>query len=413
MNDAAPPATASDSLEQEAALPDVIGLGASAGGLNALRAFLSNVPESLDTPIVVVQHMARDHESMLVDLLSRATSRRVLRAEDGLALEPRTVYVQIPGALTRIEEGRLLVTDSPHVRGVFDYPIDGFFESLAAATGAHGVAVVLSGTGTDGSRGIRRVREEGGLVLAQSPSDAEFDGMCQAAIDSGVVDRVDTAPRLAAIAAQFLEFGRPLDDRSLAPVPLEQMGPIDRVVALLSRDGGIDFSVYKPAAIYRRIERRAVIRQCEDVAAYVSLLRDDPDEVADLAREMLINVTRFFRDAEVWGYVEDVLLPRLLRGKEDGDVVRAWVAGCATGEEAYSMAMLLVEAIAKSGKQLTPKVFATDVAPVVEPAAVGEYPEAAVADIPPDRRSRFFDETPSGSGSPRSCATWSSSRVTT
>ncbi len=371
----------------------IVGIGASAGGLEALEQFLGGVPAGSGMAFVVVQHLDPTYKGMLPELLQRITPMPVVQITDNLAVRPDTVYVIPPNhdlSLLR----RTLYLLEPHAPRGLRLPIDFFFRSLAADLQEQGIGVVLSGMGSDGTLGLRAIKEKAGLALVQDPSSAKFDGMPQSAIATGLADIVAPAEQLP---GRILAFVRHLP---LVPTPGPAAGgaapcasDFDRVVILLRDRTGHDFSLYKKTTINRRIERRMAIHQLDRIADYVRLLQENPAELDLLFRELLIGVTSFFRDPAVWETLAERVVPEMIAAAPDGAVLRAWVAGCSTGEEAYSLAIVFREALAGASppKRCTLQCYATDLdRDAIDRARAGRYPETIAADVSEERLNRFF-----------------------
>jgi len=368
----------------------VVGIGASAGGLDAIERFFDHLPkemaEETGTAFVLVQHLSPDFRSLMDELLARHTDLPIQLVEDAMPVEAGRVYLIPPKKEMIITGGRLLLSErSPQQE--LSLPIDVFFRSLAQDCGSRAVAVVLSGGGSDGSRGVRDVHEAGGLVLVQSAATAQFDGMPRTAIDAGVADHVlppEDMPRVLADHAARREA-----DASVSGAPSEPEG-IGAVYRMLEEEFGLDFTHYKPSTVTRRIERRLTLARSSDVAEYVARLRSERGELDTLYRDLLIGVTRFFRDPEAFAVLERHVLPEILQRTPRGATLRIWVAGCATGEEAYSIAIVLQELMAKHGERPV-KIFASDVhRGSIERASQAIYDEEAVAGVSPERLERFF-----------------------
>jgi len=372
-------------------------VGASAGGLEALEQFLQHVPPETTAAFVVVQHLDPDHKGMLVELLQRATRLPVEEVRDHVTIASGRVYVIPPNADVGILRGRLLLTPPNAPRGL-RLPIDYFLRSLAEDQGALAVGVILSGMGSDGTAGLRAIKEKGGLGLVQDPATAKFDGMPRSAILAGVADVVAPADELAERALAYLRRAPQLSVPSVIIDARSQTG-LEKIVLLLRARTGHDFSLYKKSTLYRRVERRIGIHQLEGIAQYVRYLQENPAEVDLLFKELLIGVTQFFRDPEVWDRLTKEVVPELLAGQARGVTVRAWVAGCSTGEEAYSLAMVFHEALAKLGpRESHPvQIFATDLDhDAIERARQAVYPVTIAADVSPERLARFFVRDPGG-----------------
>ena len=369
----------------------IVGIGASAGGLEALEMFFDHTPSDTGLAFVVVQHLSPDFKSLMDELLSRHTKIRIHRVSDGMEVESDSIYL-IPAKKEMIVSGgRLLLTDKDPSQPL-TLPIDVFFRSLAQEMGNRSVGVVLSGTGSDGSRGIRAIHDAGGLVFAQDPGTAKFDGMPISALETGVVDYAlppeDIAPTiLQHVCHTDYALGT---KQSGSMVSEEGMNAIFRI---LRDECGIDFSHYKQSTVSRRVERRLQLNQSLDLEDYVARLRDDTEEINSLYRDLLIGVTEFFRDAEAFERLEKDVIPQLLERLSMRDELRIWVAGCGTGEEAYSIAILLDEALGRCGQRSSVKIFATDVHRAsLEFASAGVYEQSCVARVSPERLRRYFIE---------------------
>jgi two-component system CheB/CheR fusion protein len=368
----------------------VVGIGASAGGLNALERFFDRLPKDAAMAFVIVQHLSPDFKSLMDELLARHTPLPIHLVEDGMPVEAGHVYLIPPKKEMIISGGRLLLSERDRQQEL-TLPIDVFFRSLAQDCGARAVAIVLSGGGSDGSRGIRDIHDAGGLVIIQDTESAQFDGMPKAARDAGVSRWVlppEEMPRVllehAASEAAMIE-----------PEPLkgsDQKG-LSAVYEMLQEEFGLDFTHYKPNTITRRIERRLALARSQDIEEYVRRLKSDRTELDVLYRDLLIGVTRFFRDEEAFELLEQRVLPELLQRGPRTAALRIWVAGCATGEEAYSLAILLQDLMAKLGERPV-KIFATDVhRGSLERATRGLYEEDAVANVTRERLERYFLRT--------------------
>ena len=369
----------------------IVGVGASAGGLEALEALFALMPEDSGLAFVVLQHLSPDFESRMDELLGRRTRIPIRKVIDGMEVEPNHIYLIPPKKDMILSGGRLLLTDKDPGRGL-TLPIDHFLRSLAQDAGRFAIAVILSGTGSDGSRGVREIHEAGGLVIAQDPRTASFDGMPRSAIDTGLVD-VELPP--SAIPEALVRYARAARDgegwqRQVAPVP---DSPIGRILELLRAQYGIDFAHYKPNTVLRRVERRLTMSRLDDVDAYARHLAEEPAELNALYSDLLIGVTRFFRDQEAFEFLGAHIIPGIVAGNDD---IRIWVPGCATGEEVYSYAILLHEAIGHAGGRGRAKIFATDVHPAsLDLASAGVYERDALRHVSDERRERYF--SPAGS----------------
>ncbi len=384
-----PAAELPPSHEAPAAPPrfPVVGIGASAGGLAALDAFFSGMPAGVDPGMafVVVQHLAPDHKSLLVELIGRQTRMHVFEAEDGMVVQINCVYVIPPGHDLALLHGALQLLEPHQPRG-HRLPIDFFFLCLSQDVRERAICVVLSGTGSDGSLGARAIKGEGGLVVAQAPASAEFDGMPRSVLATGLVDYELPPAEMAAQLIAYATHGK----RPLSSDP-DVDGALNKVFVLLRAHTGHDFSLYKPSTIGRRIQRRMAVHGIEQINAYVRYLERDPAEIDALFRDLLIGVTSFFRDPDAFQVLEDRVIPRLFDDKGPGSVIRVWVPGCSTGEEAYSIAILLIERMEAIGARCTAQVFATDIDPrAIVTARAGRYPTNIASDVSPERLTRFF-----------------------
>jgi two-component system CheB/CheR fusion protein len=372
----------------------VVGVGASAGGLDALEKLFACMPPDTGAAFVVVQHLSPDHKSMMASLLQRHTRMPVLMIEDDMPLGPNQVFLIPPGALMHVDDGRLRLT--PKSPRSLTLPIDVFFQSLATHYGERAVAVVLSGTGSDGTRGAGSINEAGGFLIAQEPESAKFDGMPRSVIATGLVDAVlpveEIAPRIVAhMSNQPLPLLPSGADASASVAERGTEAALAGVLNLLLQLGGINFEDYKPGTVLRRIERRMAVRQLATIEDYLQQLQQDRAEVLTLRRELLIPVTSFFRDTEAFDFLARRVIESIVQSKQAGDPIRIWCAGVATGEEAYSVAMLFLEAFEQVKRWPSLKVFATDVEQVnIETAAAGAYPESIVAEIGAQQIERFF-----------------------
>jgi two-component system, chemotaxis family, CheB/CheR fusion protein len=372
----------------------IVGIGASAGGLESLEQFFGAMPPDSGMAFVVVQHLSPDFKTLMAELLARYSDMIITLAVDGELVEPNHVYLLPPGKELEIKRGRLLL--SAKEPRVLPQPIDLFFRSLAADAGPRAVAIVLSGSGSDGSHGIVAVKGAGGSVLAESADTAHFDGMPNAALATGVVDFVGAPHELASYLCGAALAPRPrLEDAE--PQALDPGDPLAQVLGLLDEQFGIDFSRYKLTTVGRRLERRVGLKGMPDMAAYVDELRANPNEQTALYQDLLIGVTRFFRDPDAFAFIEQNVIPEILSKVPASEQVRVWVAGCATGEEAYSLALLFHEALTRLGRPINLKVLATDMHRVsLDTAATGIYGRDQLAHVDPDRRARYFVETNTG-----------------
>lgn len=372
----------------------VIGIGASAGGLEALQQFFSYMPPNSGLSFVVVQHLSPDYKSLMADILGKHTEMSVCQAENRMVVEPDTVYLIPPKKYMTIKDGRLILSEAP---GSLNHPIDAFFASLAAEKREHSIAVVLSGTGSDGTNGVKMVKEHGGLVIAQAPESAKFDGMPRSVINTGLADFVLSPEE---IAEEILNFSntpvllRPLrgdslltDDDSL----FSEEETLSHIYTILKNASGIDFTYYKRSTILRRIERRMLVTHTSSLPEFARLLGDSQEEVNTLVKEILIGVTNFFRDPAFFEKLKYNAIYKIVERAKEDEPIRVWSAGCSTGEEAYSIAILFQEAMDELQVKRDVKIFATDVdSRAIEQAGKGIFSENIIDDVTPDRLAKFF-----------------------
>lgn len=371
-----------------------VGIGASAGGLEALERFFANVPEDTGLAYVVVQHLSPDFKSLMNELLARHTNLPIHRVENNTVVEADSIYLIPPKKNMTLLKGRLCLTEQDGSGGL-NLPIDFFFRSLAQECGKRGVAVVLSGTGSDGSRGIQNVHEAGGLIVAQDVDSAGFDGMPRNAVGTGIVDVVTSPEKMAAVIKKYADD--PLgfrNEEAEIDNPILPGSELTVIFRTFRSRYGIDFTLYRSNTVHRRIERRMRLVGCEELTEYVKLLNADQEELDALYRDLLVEVTRFFRDPSAYEKIKNEVIPALVE-KTDGprDEIRLWIAGCATGEEAYSLAMLVDDCSRKMQKRPNVKVFATDVhRDSLEIASAGIYSAESVTNVPDDLRDIYFQK---------------------
>ncbi|MHC1789728.1 chemotaxis protein CheB [Solidesulfovibrio sp.] len=370
----------------------IVGIGASAGGLAAFEAFFSGMPAESDPGMafVLVQHLAPDHESLLTGLIRRSTRMQVFEVTDGMEVRPNCAYIIPPNHDMAFLGGRLQLLPPAAPRGL-RLPIDFFFRSLASDQHERAIGIVLSGTGSDGAAGVRAIKGEGGMVMAQTPISTEYDGMPRSALATGLVD-FELPP--AAMPAQLMAYAAhafgPRPPGADAPPPGTD-NAMRKLFILLRTQTGHDFSQYKPSTIDRRIGRRMAVHQITTKDAYVQYLQQTPAEVEALFRDLLIGVTSFFRDPQTFEALAKKVIPRLFADKPPGSRIRVWSPGCSTGEEAYSLAILLQEHLDTLPLQFQIQIFATDIdSQAIATARAGTYPASVAADIAPERLARFF-----------------------
>ncbi len=383
----------------------IVGIGASAGGLDAYRGFFQNMPAQSGMAFVVVLHLPANRQSMLPDILARWTPMRVRPVEDGDRVEADVVYVPPPHATTELVDGCLRISQPPPDTPREHRPIDGFFDTLASSQRERAVGIILSGTGSDGALGLKAIRACGGLTMAQGvPDDGQdpsvdggpqFADMPAGAIATGAVDLVARAQDMPGHLMRLL--GVQLEATAHADTDDDTEALRLRICAILRSQVGHDFSGYKDKTFMRRVNRRMHVLGVATLPDYAETLQNDPDEAVLLFRELLIRVTSFFRDSDAFDVIERTVIPRLFQGRHADGAVRVWVPGCATGEEAYSLGILLLEHV--TGMRAPPKIqiFATDIdEPAISTARMGRYPTVLLDGLSSERRERFFSRSDSG-----------------
>ncbi|OQW87822.1 MAG: chemotaxis protein CheR [Rhodoferax ferrireducens] len=375
--------------------PHIVAIGASAGGLEALEKLFDGLSCNTGATFVVIQHLSPDHKSMMANLLSRHTQMPVVMVEQDMPIEPDRVYLIPPGSIMHMGEGTLSLT--PKNPRTLTLPIDVFFKSMAHHYGARSVGVVLSGTGSDGTRGAASINDAGGFLIAQEPENAKFDGMPRSVIATGLVDAILPVEQIGArliahITNQpIVKAAVALEEPAARALALSPEAAMNGILRLLLQVGGIDFQEYKAGTVMRRIERRMNVRQVTSLEAYLDLLNDDRNEVLTLRRELLIPVTSFFRDTEAFEILGRQIIDPMVARKQAGDSIRVWAAAVSTGEEAYSIAMMFLEAFDSLKRWPSLKIFATDVEQQnIETAGAGTYPESIAAEVSPQQLERFF-----------------------
>lgn len=369
----------------------VVGIGASAGGLEAFTQFLENLPDDTGMAFVLVQHLDPNHKSMLSEILSRSTSMPVSEVEDKTVLKPDCVYIIPPGKAMSASQGILSLVPRADITRQF-MPVDIFLESLAKDQGSKAIGVILSGTATDGSRGLKEIKSAGGITFAQNPQTARFDGMPLNAVAAGVVDFILTpeeiAGELAKIACSTAFDAITAETGNLFSTGA---GELKQIFTMLRKASGTDFSMYRDLTIKRRILRRMVLHRMEKLDEYVDYLRDNPAEVEDLYQDLLINVTSFFRDSEAFETLKSMVFPAVMKNRQPGDPVRVWVPGCSTGEEAYSIAISLIEFLGDDAVDTPIQIFATDTnETLIEKARAGIYPVSIKTEVSHERLRSYF-----------------------
>jgi two-component system CheB/CheR fusion protein len=369
----------------------IVGIGSSAGGLDACRRLIEAVPPATGMAFILIQHLDPSHASMMVDLLAEHTKMIVIEATEGMTIEPDHFYVIPPGTYLSIQNGALHLSQ-PSVRHGAGLPFDFLLNSMAETFGPRAACVILSGTGADGTIGLRAIKDAGGIVIAQDPEEAAYGGMPQNAILTGAVDHVLAVAEIPATLVAY-NLRAPARRNMTRTASAETTASLHRVVDLLRRVTAHDFTLYKEGTLRRRIERRMTLLtiEPENWAAYLDILKDDPAEAELLAKDLLINVTSFFRDPEVFARLGDTIITDLIERNPGDQPIRIWIAGCSTGEEAYSLLMLFTEAIAAARRVIKLQVFASDVdIDAVLVAREGLYPESIAAEVSPERLAQFF-----------------------
>jgi two-component system CheB/CheR fusion protein len=369
-------------------LSHYVGIGASAGGLEAIESFFTRMPPVSGLAFIVVQHLAPDYKSLMVELLSKKTEMKVHRAEDGMVVDANHIYLIPPKKNLTIFHGKLLLKDQEPNRGI-NLPIDIFLRSLAEDQSERAVAVILSGTGSDGTRGVRAVKEFGGMVMVQTPESARFDGMPRAAISTGVADFILPSEDMPDQLMAFVDHPYAAREKRSETL-LSDEDSMTRIFSELREKTKVDFTYYKPSTITRRIERRMTVNRIDDLRDYVRYIQTYPGELMTLYRELLIGVTSFFRDPEAMNELATACLPDILH-RELNREIRFWVSGCSTGEEAYTIAILAKEAMEKEKISRDIKIFATDIdRDAIVAAGNGVYPESIAADLSPQLLGKYF-----------------------
>ena len=371
----------------------IVGVGASAGGLEAIEQFFDHMAADSGLAFVVVQHLSPDFKSMMNELLARHTKMRIHRIEHEMEIEANTIYLIPPKKNLVVSNGKLILADHEPSQ-TLNLPIDIFFRSLAQDVGERAIGVVLSGTGSDGSRGVREIHEAGGLVVVQDEDSAKFDGMPRAAIATGLADFELPPHAMPEVLLNYLRHPLVALTEDSKVNPLTQEGGLSEIFALLRAKYGIDFTYYKTSTVQRRIERRITISRVADLSEYIHRLNTDESELNLLYSDLLIGVTEFFRDGPAFERMEKEVVPEIIANVSLDKTIRVWAPGCATGEEAYSLAILLHEEAERSGKTLDIKVFATDVHHgALNRAGAGIFNEASIANVTPARVGRYFTKT--------------------
>lgn len=368
----------------------IVGIGASAGGLEALESFLSNVPENSGMAFIIVQHMEPKRKDMMVELLQSATTMKVIQVNENTSVQSNCVFVIPPDKNMSIQYKVMHLSD--YLPGTQRLPINSFFQSLADDQQENGIGVILSGTGSDGTLGLKDIKEKGGVAFIQEPSSAKYDAMPRSAIEAGLADVVSPVETLPLRIVSYLEQ-KPLSGWVDQKESEEILSSVNSIMMLLRSQTGHDFSSYKKNTVYRRIERRMNAHQINKVATYVRFLQENSQEVELLFKELLIGVTSFFREPTEWELLKNKVIPTLLANRAPSDTLRAWVSGCATGEEAYSLAIVFKEVLdqLKPDQNFTVQIFATDLnRDAIDKAREGIFSANIAKDMSPERLSKYF-----------------------
>ena len=385
-----------DALDPDEAPPSegpafpVVGIGASSGGVEALELFFGAVPPNSGIAFIVIQHLDPTHESILAEIVARHAPMPVVQVEDGVVVEPNHAYVIPPNRDMQLEAGRLRLTEPVQRRGL-RLPIDSFFRSLARDVAERAICLILSGSGTDGTLGLQEVKGQGGMVMVQDPYTAKTTGMPQSAIATGMADFVLPPEQMPRQILAYVSHVGGTAGEPVAASPVQAVESLKRILYLIHQRMGHDFSQYKPETVRRRVERRMAVNQIASADDYLRFLQQDGAETEILFRELLIGVTSFFRDPEAFDLLRYDVLPAILVMLPPGDPIRAWVPGCATGEEAYSIAILVQETLEEAGIYREVQIFATDVDSLaIDKARSGVYSDNIAADVTPERLHRYF-----------------------
>ena len=371
----------------------VVGMGASAGGIEAFSKFFEAMPSDSGAAFVLVLHLDPTRESQMAKVLAAHTAMPVVQVEDQMQILPNHVYVIAPDRDLTVTAGVLHLVKPAEKRG-HRHPVDVLFRSLAADQGERVIAVVLSGTGSNGTDGLKEVRAAGGLILVQDPETSKFDGMPCSAIAAGMADHILAPEAMPAILGQYFRNEYIAEPKGGETSDTNSQHLIDQVLTVVRTRTGHNFNTYRRSTLQRRIQRRLSLYNIESLDDYLTDLRTGPTEAVALVKDLLINVTSFFRDADAWTSLCDLVIAPLVAARETGSTIRAWVAGCSTGEEAYTVAMLIAEQATQAGKAFDVKIFATDAREDnLQTAREGVYPAAAVTGLDATRKRRFFDAT--------------------
>jgi two-component system CheB/CheR fusion protein len=368
----------------------IVGVGASAGGLEAIHDLFDNIPQDTNFSFVIIQHLSPDYKSLMAELLTKHTQMQVSEAEDGMLVKQNCVYVIPNKKLITIRHGKLRLTEK-NAGNAPNTAIDTFFQSLAEDKGSRAIAIVLSGTGTDGSRGIDAIKNKGGLVVVQDPATAKFDGMPNSAIATGKTDFILPPELMPGEIISYIQSNYPDDNATEESMEGIDQATVEEILALVHQHTSHDFTSYKRHTIHRRILRRMQAHRIRNIEAYLAFLKKNTDETKLLCKDFLIGVTKFFRDADAFEVIRRKVIPAITAPQKTQDTLKIWVAACSTGEEAYSIAILVQEHLERTKQDLSVKIFATDIdQEAIECASRGLYTEAHLKDVSPQRLDQFF-----------------------
>ncbi|GJQ60757.1 MAG: chemotaxis protein CheR [Candidatus Scalindua sp. AMX11] len=368
----------------------IVGIGASAGGLEALEGFISNMPAYSNLAMVVIQHLAPKYKSIMGDLLSKYTNMNIVEIQDGVEIAPNTVYMNPPDSDVAVMNGTLQLIKPLETHAV-RLPIDYFFRSLSEDQGEKAICIVLSGTGTDGTLGLKAIKGAGGMTMVQSEEQAKYDSMPRSAINTGLVDFVLPVEKMPGALIKYIKHPYIETPDAVGTTEQTYQNTITKILLQIRNKTGHDFFSYKQNTTRRRIERRMAVHQIDKVSDYLEYLRENPLEVDSLYKDMLIGVTNFFRDPDAFEILKEKVLIGLLNSKRSNSNLRIWVPGCATGEEAYSIAILVAEIIDKMQRHYNVQIFGTDIDnDAIEFARGAIYPDSIAADVTVERLNRYF-----------------------
>jgi two-component system CheB/CheR fusion protein len=375
-------------------LTPVVGIGASAGGLKEIESFFKNMPNAKEVAFVLIQHLSPDYKSMLAEIVTHYTEMNVTQITDNLKVEAGNLYIIPPNKLVTIAKNRLKLSEIPEDK-IHNLPIDVFFKSLRESLAEKAVAVILSGSGSDGTLGIKEVKEKGGLIVVQDPSTADYDGMPNSAIKTGIVDFVLPVEQMPKVILDYVE--NEFKERNIIfPDGKQYESLLKQILTIVQSSTGHDFAQYKRNTLSRRIQRRLTVNGFNNLKSYLDYLKENPDEVSSLFKEMLISVTTFFREPDAYTYYIQNVLPKVLKNHKNNSF-RLWVPACATGEEAYTWAILLHEYFSRNNINLKLQIFASDIDIwAIDKARLGIYPDSIASVVPKNLLNQYFLKEPSG-----------------